>query len=94
MCDGYVGEHLTSLTSFGNEHDCDTHCELASSLSLASTYRLLIATRVQAIFLTLYLGDSERFMAAPLPDLIGQVEAGTLRVKVGKTFPLGDIVAA
>jgi NADPH:quinone reductase-like Zn-dependent oxidoreductase len=33
-------------------------------------------------------------MRTPFEDLIGQVEAGTLRVQVGKTFSLIEIVEA
>lgn len=47
-----------------------------------------------AVSLTTYAGDSEDFMRTPFEELIGQIEAGSLRVPVGKTFPLDEIVEA
>jgi NADPH:quinone reductase-like Zn-dependent oxidoreductase len=47
-----------------------------------------------AVCLTTYAGESEDFMRTPFEDLIAQVEAGTLRVQVGKTFSLDQIVEA
>ena len=47
-----------------------------------------------AVNLTTYAGASEDFMRTPFEDLIGQIEAGTLRVQVGKTFSLDEIVEA
>jgi NADPH:quinone reductase-like Zn-dependent oxidoreductase len=47
-----------------------------------------------AVCLTAYAGESEDFMRTPLNDLARQVEAGTLRLQVGATFPIDDIVAA
>jgi len=47
-----------------------------------------------AVSLTTYAGESEDFMRTPFEDLIRQVEAGALRVQVGKTFSLDEIVEA
>jgi NADPH:quinone reductase-like Zn-dependent oxidoreductase len=47
-----------------------------------------------AVSLTSYSGDSTDFMATPLDALAKQVAAGTLRVQVGKTFALDEIVEA
>src|SRR6516164_10738742 len=47
-----------------------------------------------AVSLTTYAGESEDFMRTPFEDLIGQVEAGALRVQVGKTFSLDEIIEA
>ena len=47
-----------------------------------------------AVCLTTYAGESEDFLRTPLQDLVDQIAAGTLRVQVGKTFPLDQIVEA
>jgi NADPH:quinone reductase-like Zn-dependent oxidoreductase len=47
-----------------------------------------------AVNLTSYAGDSRDFMRTPLEELARQVAAGTLRVQVGRTFSLDDIVEA
>ena len=47
-----------------------------------------------AVSLTTYAGESEDFMRTPLEDLAEQIAAGTLRVQVGKTFQLDEIVEA
>lgn len=47
-----------------------------------------------AVNLTTYSGASEDFMRTPLQDLVRQVEEGTLRVRIGKTFVLDQIVEA
>jgi len=47
-----------------------------------------------AVSLTTYAGESEDFMRMPLEDLTEQIAAGTLRVQVGKTFHLDEIVEA
>ena len=47
-----------------------------------------------AVSLTTYAGESEDFMRTPFGDLVELIEAGTLRVQVGKTFTLGEIVEA
>ena len=44
--------------------------------------------------LTTYAGENADFMAMPFADLVGQIEAGTLKVQVGKTFSLDQIVEA
>jgi NADPH:quinone reductase-like Zn-dependent oxidoreductase len=46
------------------------------------------------VSLTTYSGEVDDFLAMPFQALIDQVEAGTLPVRVGKVFALGDIVAA
>lgn len=46
------------------------------------------------ICLTTYDGGPVEFMATPLNNLAAQVAAGTLRVQVGRTFHLDEIVAA
>ena len=47
-----------------------------------------------AVCLTTYAGESEDFMRTPLEELIEQISAGTLKVQVGKTFHLDEIVEA
>jgi NADPH:quinone reductase-like Zn-dependent oxidoreductase len=47
-----------------------------------------------AVSLTTYDGGPEDFMAMPLEELVEQIAAGTLRVQVGKTFRLDEIVEA
>jgi NADPH:quinone reductase-like Zn-dependent oxidoreductase len=47
-----------------------------------------------AVCLTVYAGDSEDFMRTPLNELVRHVEAGKLRVQVGKTFHMDEIVDA
>jgi len=47
-----------------------------------------------AVCLTSYAGESEDFMSMPLQKLVEQIEAGTLRVQVGKVFQLDEIVEA
>ena len=47
-----------------------------------------------AVCLTTYAGDNEDFMRTPLQDLAEQIAAGTLRVQVGRTFHLDEIVEA
>jgi NADPH:quinone reductase-like Zn-dependent oxidoreductase len=47
-----------------------------------------------AVSLTTYAGESEDFMRTPLEDLVEQIAAGTLRVQVGKSFRLDEIVEA
>jgi NADPH:quinone reductase-like Zn-dependent oxidoreductase len=47
-----------------------------------------------AVSLTTYAGESEDFMRMPLEDLAEQIAAGTLRIQVGKTFHLDEIVEA
>jgi NADPH:quinone reductase-like Zn-dependent oxidoreductase len=46
------------------------------------------------VYLTVYGGESEDFMRTPLKELAQQIETGTLRVHVGKTFHLDEIVLA
>ncbi|KAH8686235.1 quinone reductase [Ilyonectria robusta] len=47
-----------------------------------------------AVCLTAYAGGSGDFMATPLDELAKTIAAGSLKVKVGKTFQLKDIAAA
>jgi NADPH:quinone reductase-like Zn-dependent oxidoreductase len=47
-----------------------------------------------AVSLTTYAGESEDFMRMPLEDLTEQIAAGAMRVRVGKTFHLDEIVEA
>jgi NADPH:quinone reductase-like Zn-dependent oxidoreductase len=47
-----------------------------------------------AVCLTAYAGESADFMHTPLSELAQQVVAGTLRVQIGKTFTLDQIVEA
>ena len=44
--------------------------------------------------LTTYSGGNEEFMETPYTDLIGQIEAGTMHVGIGKIFKLDEIVEA
>ena len=47
-----------------------------------------------AVCLTTYDGGSEDFMLTPIDELVEQVDAGTLRVQIGRVFKLDDIVEA
>jgi NADPH:quinone reductase-like Zn-dependent oxidoreductase len=47
-----------------------------------------------AVGLTSYAGESHDFMRTPLDELAQQVAAGSLRVQVGRTFTLDEIVEA
>lgn len=47
-----------------------------------------------AVCLTTYDGGSEDFMLTPLDELLEQVASGKLRVQIGKTFRLDEIVEA
>lgn len=47
-----------------------------------------------AVCLTAYAGESEDFMRTPLQELVDQVAAGTLRVPIGRVFPLAEIAEA
>ncbi len=47
-----------------------------------------------AVSLTTYAGGADDFMQTPLQSLVDQVASGDLRVTVGRTFQLDDIVEA
>lgn len=47
-----------------------------------------------AVCLTTYQGDEKDFVNTPLEEMIQQIKAGSLKVSVGKTFPLDEIVEA
>ena len=47
-----------------------------------------------AVCLTVYAGESDDFMRTPLSEFAEQVASGKLRVQVGRTFHLDEIVAA
>jgi NADPH:quinone reductase-like Zn-dependent oxidoreductase len=47
-----------------------------------------------AVCLTIYDGGSEDFTLTPLDELLEQVASGKLRVQIGKTFKLDEIVEA
>lgn len=47
-----------------------------------------------AVNLTTYSGGPDDFMRTPLQDLVREIEAGTLKPKIGKLFALSDIVEA
>ena len=47
-----------------------------------------------AVSLTTYSGGAEDFIRTPLPDLVQQIEQGTLRPRVGRVFSLDQIVEA
>lgn len=47
-----------------------------------------------AVGLTTYDGGPRDFMRTPLQELTDQIAAGTLRIEVGRTFPLDGIVEA
>jgi NADPH:quinone reductase-like Zn-dependent oxidoreductase len=47
-----------------------------------------------AVCLTSYAGESEDFMRTPLEELARQIAAGTLRIQIGRTFHLDEIVEA
>ncbi|OZJ04075.1 hypothetical protein BZG36_03388 [Bifiguratus adelaidae] len=46
------------------------------------------------VCLTTYQGESRDFMETPLEDMAQQIKAGKMRVTVGKTFRLDEIVEA
>jgi len=46
------------------------------------------------VCLTAYAGESGDFMRTPLNELAAQIKAGTLRVQVGRVFPIDQIVEA
>jgi NADPH:quinone reductase-like Zn-dependent oxidoreductase len=47
-----------------------------------------------AVYLTSYAGDTEDFMRTPLDQLAQQVADGTLKLQIGRTFHLNQIVEA
>ena len=47
-----------------------------------------------AVCLTTYQGDEKDFVNTPLEEMVRQIKGGTLRVSVGKTFPLEEVVEA
>ena len=47
-----------------------------------------------AVSLTTYAGGAEDFISTPLQYLVNQIEAGTLRPKIGRVFSLDQIVEA
>ena len=47
-----------------------------------------------AVNLTTYAGEAEDFMRLPLYNLLEQITGGTLRILIGKTFKLDEIVEA
>ena len=47
-----------------------------------------------SVGLTTYAGEAEDFMRTPLQDLIEQISSGTLKIQIGKTFQLDEIVDA
>jgi NADPH:quinone reductase-like Zn-dependent oxidoreductase len=47
-----------------------------------------------AVNLTVYSGGPDDFMQTPLQDLVRQIEAGALRVQVGRVFHLTEITEA
>jgi NADPH:quinone reductase-like Zn-dependent oxidoreductase len=47
-----------------------------------------------AVCLTTYSGAADDFMQTPLQSLVEQVEAGSLRIQVGRTFQLDQIAEA
>jgi NADPH:quinone reductase-like Zn-dependent oxidoreductase len=46
------------------------------------------------VCLTAYAGESDDFMRTPLNELAGQIKSGTLRLQVGRVFPIDEIVEA
>jgi NADPH:quinone reductase-like Zn-dependent oxidoreductase len=46
------------------------------------------------VYLTSYAGEAEDFMSMPLQELVDQIAAGSLQVKVGRLFHLDEIVEA
>jgi len=47
-----------------------------------------------AVGLTTYAGGNEDFIATPLEELAQQIEIGSMRIQIGKTFHLDEIVEA
>jgi NADPH:quinone reductase-like Zn-dependent oxidoreductase len=46
------------------------------------------------VCLTTYDGGPDDFMATPLQALVRQIEGGTMRVTIGRTFTIDEIVEA
>jgi NADPH:quinone reductase-like Zn-dependent oxidoreductase len=46
------------------------------------------------VYLTSYGGDTEDFMRTPLNQLAQEVADGTLKIQIGRTFHLDQIVEA
>ena len=47
-----------------------------------------------AVCLTTYQGDEKDFANTPLEEMVKQIKEGKLKVQVGKTFKLDEIVEA
>lgn len=47
-----------------------------------------------AVCLTSYAGESDDFMRTPLEELAQQIDAGTLKVQIGRVFQIDEIVEA
>jgi NADPH:quinone reductase-like Zn-dependent oxidoreductase len=47
-----------------------------------------------SVCLTVYSGGVNEFMAMPLQALVEQIETGVMRITVGRTFPIDQIVEA
>ena len=47
-----------------------------------------------AVCLTSYAGEAADFMLTPLQELVDQIAVGTMKVQVGRTFQLDEIVEA
>src|SRR5258708_3153842 len=47
-----------------------------------------------AVCLTTYAGESEDFMRTPLDELAKQITTGALRIQIGRTFHIDEIVEA
>jgi NADPH:quinone reductase-like Zn-dependent oxidoreductase len=47
-----------------------------------------------AVNLTVYAGESDDRLMAPLNELAAQISAGKLQIQVGRTFHLDEIVEA
>jgi NADPH:quinone reductase-like Zn-dependent oxidoreductase len=46
------------------------------------------------LYRTTYNGGPEEFQNTPLNDLVKQIEAGTMKVQIGRVFHLDEIVQA
>ncbi len=47
-----------------------------------------------AVYLTIYAGGSEDFMATPLQEFIDEIEQGRVRAPIGRVFRMDEIVEA
>ena len=54
----------------------------------------VMAAIPSAVCLTTYQGSEKNFASTPLEEMVKQIKDGKLKVQVGKTFTLNEIVEA